>query len=56
MPNMKSIINKQNTLLLNNSDNKVHAKQCNCIVDQIKIAQRKMLRKLNSLQSLPKNW
>ena len=30
MPNMKSMINKQNTSRLNNSDNKVDAKQCNC--------------------------
>ena len=30
MPNLKSIINKQNTLCLNNPDQKVDAKQCNC--------------------------
>ena len=36
MPNVKSMINKQNTSCLNNSDNKVDAKQCNC--DQIKTA------------------
>ena len=36
MPNVKSIINKQNTSRVNNSDNKVDAKQCNC--SQIKIA------------------
>ena len=34
MPNMKSIINKQNTSRLNNSDNKVDAKQCNCRSDK----------------------
>ena len=30
MPNVKSMINKQNTSRLNNLDNKVDAKQCNC--------------------------
>ena len=30
MPNVKSIINKQNTSRLNNSDSKVDVKQCNC--------------------------
>ena len=30
MPNVKSNINKQNTSLLNNPDNKEDAKQCNC--------------------------
>ena len=30
MPNVKFIINKQNTSRLNNPDNKVDAKQCNC--------------------------
>ena len=30
MPNVKSIINKQNTSRLNNPDTKVDAKQCNC--------------------------
>ena len=34
MPNMKSMINKQNTSRLNNSDNKVDAKQCNCRSDK----------------------
>ena len=34
MPNVKSIINKQNTSRLNNSDNKVDAKQCNCRSDK----------------------
>ena len=34
MPNMKSMINKQNTSRLNNSDNKVDAN--NAIADQIK--------------------
>ena len=35
MPNMKStIINNQNTSRLNNSDNKVDAKQCNCRSDK----------------------
>ena len=31
---MKSMINKQNTSRLNNSDNKVDAKQCNCRSDK----------------------
>ena len=30
LANMKSIINKQNTSCLNNPDNKVDTKQCNC--------------------------
>ena len=30
MPNVKSIINKQNTSRVNNSYNKVDGKQCNC--------------------------
>ena len=30
MPNIKSIINKQNTSRLNNQDNKINTKQCNC--------------------------
>ena len=30
MPNLRSIINKQNTSHLNNPDNKLDAKQCNC--------------------------
>ena len=34
MPNVKSMINKQNTSRLNNSDNKVDAKQCNCRSDK----------------------
>ena len=34
MPNIKSMINKQNTSRLNNSDNKVDAKQCNCRSDK----------------------
>ena len=34
LPNMKSMINKQNTSRLNNSDNKVDAKQCNCRSDK----------------------
>ena len=34
MPNAKSMINKQNTSRLNNSDNKVDAKQCNCRSDK----------------------
>ena len=34
MPNMKSMINKQNTSRLNKSDNKVDAKQCNCRSDK----------------------
>ena len=34
MPNMKSMINKQNTSCLNNSVNKVDAKQCNCRSDK----------------------
>ena len=34
MPNVKFRINKQNTLRLNNSDNKIDAKQCNCRSDK----------------------
>ena len=34
MPNVKSMINKQNISCLNNSDNKVDTKQCNCRSDK----------------------
>ena len=34
MPNVKSMINKQNTSRLNNSENKVDAKQYNCRSDK----------------------
>ena len=34
MPTVKSMINKQNTSRLNNSDNKVDAKQYNCRSDK----------------------
>ena len=34
MPNVKSIITKQNTSCPNNSDNQVDAKQCNCRSDK----------------------
>ena len=30
MPNIKSSIHKQNTSPLNNQDNKINTKQCNC--------------------------
>ena len=48
MPNVKFIISKQNTSRLNNSNNKVDAKQFNCR-SAIKLpTQWKILQKLNS--------
>ena len=55
MPNMKSMINKQNTSRLNNSVNKVDAKQCNCRSNKNCPLNGKCCRNSVVYNSLPEN-